>query len=110
PPPAAPVEKIIVTDSAPTALTQDAKAVVTAASSTGHPAPNAAFIAWAEALNVGGVIEKKPHRILINYSLVYEGEEADAKLGIHFDHLDPAKKLIIFRDGSGAEVTRAYTN
>ena len=59
-------------------------------------------------LTVGGVTQGKPSRVLINNRLIYEGDEVNRTLGIVFAQLDPANKLLIFRDQSGAAVTRSY--
>jgi len=82
--------------------------VIANASPAGTPAATAPFLYWVVGLNISGVFQSTPHRILLDKRLVYEGQEVNATLGIVFDHLDVAQKLIVFRDKSGALVTRSY--
>ena len=49
-----------------------------------------------------------PPRVMLNNRLVRGGDSVDSSLGITFERLDPEKKLLIFRDKSGAVVTRRY--
>ena len=78
------------------------------ASPAGSPRASAAFFYWVVKLNVGGVTMGKPARVLISNRLTYEGDEVNRTLGIVFVELDPANKLLIFRDQTGATVTRSY--
>jgi energy-converting hydrogenase Eha subunit A len=66
------------------------------------------FFFWVVGLNVSGVFQSSPHRILLNNRLVYEGDKVNDLLGIVFDRIDVDRKLIMFRDPSGALVTRSY--
>jgi hypothetical protein len=59
-------------------------------------------------LNVSGITQSKPARVLLNSRLTYEGDEVNRSLGIVFAQLDPANKLLIFKDATGATVTRSY--
>ena len=76
--------------------------------SSASPVVRAAFFYWIVNLNISGVFQSPPHRIMLNNRLVYEGDELNAALGVTFDHLEPANKLIVFRDQTGALVTRSY--
>ncbi len=82
--------------------------LIAQASPAGSPRASAAFFYWVVKLNVGGVTQGKPARVLINNRLIYEGDEVNRTLGIVFAELDPEKKLLIFRDQAGATVTRSY--
>ncbi|MDI1335311.1 MAG: hypothetical protein PSU94_03925 [Lacunisphaera sp.] len=82
--------------------------VVSSASPAGGPVVHAAFFYWIVNQNISGVFQSPPHRIMLDRRLVYEGQEINAALGITFDHLELANKLIVFRDKTGALVTRSY--
>jgi len=82
--------------------------VISNASAEGTPAAGANFLYWVVNLNISGVFQNSPHRILLDKRLVYEGQEVNAVLGVTFDHLELEKKLIVFRDKTGALVTRSY--
>ncbi len=74
---------------------------------TATPA-SAPFMYWVAGLGVSGVSTTSPARFLMNGRLVQEGDEVNRSLGVTFDHLDGAAKLIYFRDKNGAVVTRSY--
>lgn len=82
--------------------------VIAQASPAGTPRASAAFFYWVVKLNVGGITQGKPARLLINNRLAHEGDEVNRSLGIIFVQLDAANKQLIFRDSSGAIVTRSY--
>ena len=82
--------------------------VIANASPAGSPPAPHAFMYWVVNLSISGVHQGSPSRFLMNNRLVYEGQELNAALGITFDHLEFDKKLIVFRDKSGAVVTRSY--
>jgi hypothetical protein len=63
------------------------------------------FVANAK---VSGVFQGTPARAFINGKLARAGETVDAALGIVFDRIDAEKRHIIFRDRTGATVTRRY--
>ena len=80
---------------------------------TNCPAPytiraSAPFMYWVAGLSVSGVSNSTPPRFLMNNKLVRQSEEVNKTLGVTFDHLDAAAKLIYFRDKSGAMVSRSY--
>lgn len=81
---------------------------VAQASPAGAPRASAAFFFWAVNLNVSGITQSKPARMLLNNRLVYEGDVVNRSLGITFARLDATGQLLVFRDGTGAEVTRSY--
>lgn len=82
--------------------------VIANASPAGSPPAPHAFLYWVVNLSISGIHQGSPSRFLMNNRLVYEGQELNAALGITFDHLEFEKKLIVFRDKSGAIVTRSY--
>jgi hypothetical protein len=63
------------------------------------------FVANAK---VSGVFQGTPARAFINGRLARAGETVDASLGIVFDRIDADKRHIVFRDRTGATVTRRY--
>jgi hypothetical protein len=82
--------------------------VITHASPAGAPRASAAFFYFIVKLNVSGITQGKPARALINNRLAYEGSEINRALGIVFAELDAANQLLVFRDQTGATVTRSY--
>jgi len=82
--------------------------VIAQASPAGSPRASAAFFFWVVKLNISGITQSKPARLLLNSRLTYEGDEVNRPLGIVFAQLDPANQLLVFRDNSGAIVTRSY--
>ena len=46
--------------------------------------------------------------MLLNNRLVYEGDIVNRSLGVTFESLDAVNQLLIFRDSTGAVVTRSY--
>ncbi|MEO6246361.1 MAG: hypothetical protein ABIQ12_13080 [Opitutaceae bacterium] len=63
------------------------------------------FVANAK---VSGVFQGAPSRAMINGKLTRAGETVEPGLGIIFDGLDTEKKYLIFRDRSGAIISRRY--
>lgn len=82
--------------------------VIAHASPAGAPRASAAFFFAVVKLTISGITQSKPARLLINNRLTYEGDEINKQLGIVFVQLDPANKLLVFRDSTGAVVTRSY--
>ena len=82
--------------------------IIARASPEGMPRASQAFFFWAVNLNVSGITSSKPARMLLNNRLVYEGDVVNRSLGITFAQLDAAGQLLVFRDSTGAVVTRSY--
>jgi hypothetical protein len=82
--------------------------VIASASPADGPVVRTSFFFWIVKQNISGVFQSPPHRLMLNGQLVYEGDVINRTLGITFDHLDPANKVIVFRDNTGALVTRSY--
>lgn len=79
--------------------------VIRPASPEGTPPPTRAFFYGVANLAISGI---NPPRLLINGRLVQEGHEIQSALGITLEQIDTGKKLLVFRDKSGALVTRSY--
>ena len=71
-------------------------------------AASAAFRAFVSNATVGGVYQGVPSRALINGTIVREGQTLDSALGIAFVRVDAAKKVIYFKDYTGAVVSKNY--
>ena len=71
-------------------------------------AASAAFRAFVANATVGGVFQGVPSRALINGTIVREGQTVDGSLGIAFERVDSEKKVIYFKDYTGAEVSKNY--
>jgi hypothetical protein len=67
-----------------------------------------AFRGFVANAKVSGVFQGSPPRAFINGKLTRAGEAVDSALGIVFDGIDAEKKLIMFKDRTGATVARKY--
>ena len=67
-----------------------------------------AFRSFVGQMRINGVFQGSPARALLNGRTYGEGALVDPSLGIYFDHVVSEKKLIVFRDSSGAIVQRKY--
>jgi energy-converting hydrogenase Eha subunit A len=92
----------------PARITLGGGIVIESASPPGAPAASQDFLRWVMGITIRGVMQGKTPRMLLNNRLTYQGQEVNAALGITFDHLEPDKKLVVFRDKSGALVTLTY--
>jgi len=72
------------------------------------PAASPAFRAFVSNATIGGVFQGVPSRALINGTVVREGQVLDSSLGIAFERADSEKKVIYFKDYTGAEVAKNY--
>jgi hypothetical protein len=72
------------------------------------PAASAEFRAFVANASIGGVFQGTPSRALVNGVIVREGQTVNAALGITFDRIDSAKKMIFFKDATAAEVSKSY--
>jgi hypothetical protein len=82
-----------------TATTEAVKAVRNA---------SADFRAFVASARITGVYQGTPARAFINGRMVRTGEVVDSSLEITFDSVDADTKNIIFKDASGATVSRRY--
>lgn len=67
-----------------------------------------AFRSFVANAKIPGVFPGDPPRAMINNRLTRSGDVVDSGLGIVFDGVDAEKRQIIFKDKSGAIVTRRY--
>jgi hypothetical protein len=72
------------------------------------PAASPAFRTFVAGASIGGVFQGTPSRALINGTIVREGQSVEGVLGITFDRIDSVKKIIYFKDSTGAEVSKSY--
>lgn len=79
--------------------------IIQGASPEGAPAPSRTFVYWVVNLNLSAI---NPPRLLINGRLTQVGQEVNIHLGVTLDRIDPAAKLLYFKDNTGAVVTRSY--
>jgi hypothetical protein len=71
-------------------------------------AASPAFRTFVAGAVIGGVYQGTPSRALINGTIVREGQTVDSSLGIAFERIDSARKVIYFKDYTGAEVSKNY--
>lgn len=69
---------------------------------------SAAFRVFVGGLQINGVFQGNPPRALINGRTFRKGELVDVPLGIVFESADAEKKIIVFKDRTGAIVSRRY--
>ncbi len=67
-----------------------------------------AFRSFVANAKIVGVIEADPAKMILNGRLARAGETVDAGLGVIFSGLDIEKRIILFKDKTGATVTRRY--
>lgn len=79
--------------------------VIRSASPAGTPNPTRAFFYWVVNANLSAI---NPPRMMLNGRLIHEQQEVNIALGITFVNFDQANKLLVFRDKTGAIVTRSY--
>ncbi len=72
------------------------------------PAASSAFRNYVANATIGGVFQGSPARALINGTIAREGQVIDGSLGIAFERIDARKKIIFFKDYTGAEVSKNY--
>jgi hypothetical protein len=82
-----------------TATTESIKAV---------PNASAAFRSFVASAKISGVYQGTPPRAFINGRLVRMGEMVDEMMEIHFDSVDSDTRSIVFKDSTGATVSRRY--
>ena len=67
-----------------------------------------AFRAFVANAKITGVIGGTPAKIILNGRLARSGDLVDSTLGITFDSIDAERKLLIFKEKTGAIVTRKF--
>lgn len=84
-------------------------AVVAAPPPVTEPAaPSPAFQAYVEGLIINGVFQGDPPRILVGGRLLRQGDVLDPTLGVVFVTVDPVNGRVIFKDRTGAIMTKRY--
>jgi hypothetical protein len=71
-------------------------------------AASPAFRIFVGNASIGGVFQGFPSKALINGRIIRAGQVIDDGLGIIFDRVDSKKKMIYFKDVTGAEVSKNY--
>jgi len=105
-PPPNPGANVIETVMADSAVSKDVK--VSSTPIDAAMAASSAFREFVANATIGGVFQGAPSRALINGTIVREGQVVDSALGIAFERIDPVKKVIYFKDYTGAEVSKNY--
>lgn len=72
------------------------------------PNASSAFRTFVASAKISGVYQGTPPRAFINGRLVHTGELLDDTLEIYFDSVDLAARSIVFKDSTGATVSRRY--
>ena len=67
-----------------------------------------AFRSFVANAKVSGVFQGSPSRAVINGRLTRIGEAVDSALGITFEGVDHQRRYLIFKDKSGATVSRRF--
>ncbi|HEX2854598.1 MAG TPA: hypothetical protein VHO24_15310 [Opitutaceae bacterium] len=67
-----------------------------------------AFRSFIANAKITGVFQGRNPRAVINGKVTRIGETVDHALGIVFHDIDPSRKQVVFKDASGAIVTRKY--
>lgn len=78
------------------------------AAPVGPPVASAIFKAWVEGLKINGVSATDRPRILIDGTAYAAGELVNGPLGISFVGYEPATRLLIFQDKTGATVKHRH--
>jgi len=109
PPPPLPVEPVSGERVTSTA-TYELAPGVTATTESIKAVPNAspAFRTFVASAKISGVFQGASPRAFINGRMVRAGEMVDEMMEINFDSVDPATRSIVFKDSTGATVSRRY--
>ena len=67
-----------------------------------------AFRTFVANAKITGVIGGNPGKIILNNRMARAGDMIDPGLGVVFDSIDADRKLLVFKDKTGAVVTRKY--
>ncbi len=67
-----------------------------------------AFRTYVANAKITGVIAGTPGKIILNGRLARAGDMVEPALGVTFEGIDADRKLLVFRDKSGAVVTKKY--
>lgn len=67
-----------------------------------------AFRTFVANTKITGVIAGTPGKIILNGRLARAGDVVESTLGVTFDRIDTDRKLLVFKDKTGAVVTKKY--
>lgn len=67
-----------------------------------------AFRTFVANTKITGVIAGTPGKIILNGRLARAGDVVDSALGVTFDRIDAERKQLVFKDKTGAIVTKKY--
>ncbi len=67
-----------------------------------------AFRTFVANTKITGVIAGTPGKIILNGRLARAGDVVDSTLGVTFDRIDTERKQLVFKDKTGAVVTKKY--
>ncbi len=73
-----------------------------------RPVPGPGFVQFAEGLRVNSVVQGSPVRAILNGRMVRVGEELNPELAVTLADVDLARKFVLLRDRSGAELRVTY--
>jgi hypothetical protein len=110
-PPAAPIKPAAPPAKAPvttTAVTTVAPGMSAPVSVEAAPEATPEFRAFVTGARISGIFQGNPARAVINGKLSRAGEVVDPGRGITFEGLDAGRKSLVFKDRSGATVSRRF--
>lgn len=91
-----------------TATTTIAPNVVATTQLDAVPEAAAPFRSFVANAKVSGVFQGNPSRAVINGKLTRAGDVVDSTLGITFNGVDSERRHLVFKDKTGATVSRRY--
>lgn len=110
-PPAAPIKPATPPPKAPattTSVTTVAPGLAATMPVEAAPEASPEFRAFVTNARISGIFQGNPARAVINGKLSRAGEVVDSGLGITFEGLDAGRKSLVFKDRSGATVSRRF--
>jgi hypothetical protein len=91
---------------APTAAAPTTAAALTPAAPSGPPPANPAFREWVKTLKISGVRGGSTPRVFIERTAYGPGDLVNPALGITFEGYDAERRVLLFKDKTGATVER----
>lgn len=96
------------TDATSATLAPTAPAVPAVPASETPGGPSVAFRVWVQDIKIAGVRTGENPRILLGRSSFNVGDVVHPELGIIFDGYDPARRMLRFKDATGATIERRH--
>lgn len=93
---------------AATTMTSVAPGVSASTKIEAAPEASPAFRSFIASVRVSGVFQGTPARAVINGKLTQQGDTVDSLLGITFEGVDTERRMLVFKDKSGATASRKY--